>query len=141
MRIFLSSVPLVRVSFTLNENETRARSALWLAGANEPTNQSAGLTLVPISLNVKLSRTKGTVTFKGSCIEYSRKWPDVTPILQSKSFNQRCLKGPLQWWMFEISLGSYIQMLESPLNVKMVFKVFVTIQYLFSSDGKTEYDA
>lgn len=32
-------------------------------------------------------------------------------------------------------------MLESPLNVKMVFKVFVTIQYLFSSDGKTEYDA
>lgn len=49
----------------LDENETRARSALWLIGSFEPANQSTegalfDLGRVSITFNVKQSRIKGT---------------------------------------------------------------------------------
>ncbi|KAF9800593.1 hypothetical protein SFRURICE_015439 [Spodoptera frugiperda] len=40
------------VYFTLNENETRARSVLSLAGTNEPTNESAERVFVSFSFNI-----------------------------------------------------------------------------------------
>lgn len=49
---------LYTIGFTLNENETRVHSALCLAGANEPTNQSAESAFVSFLLNGKQTRTK-----------------------------------------------------------------------------------
>lgn len=68
--IHLPTVPLILVCFTFNENKTKARSALLLAGSNESTNQNAERADISMSLNEKQTCTKAPIHYFNSFSQY-----------------------------------------------------------------------